>query len=171
MFATHVPFKEAKESAVEDTKAKCRQVSCQDRKALKEALIEVLDEMRSKELVLDESSCHGCSRHLIKDVVRDCEKIFTLADLLTGYPVFSMTYALKILEVIQEVFMDIPNFEESLAPTFENSNGSVLQEEPNVNNWFDFETISLGIDSDPERQKQTHMELSCHIQLHIVRNV
>ena len=127
--------------------------------------------MRSKELALDESSCHGCSRHLIKDVVRDCEKIFTMADLLNGYPVFSMTNALKILEVIQEVVMDIPNFEESLAPTFENSNGSVLQEELNVNNWFDFETISLGIDSDPERQKQTHMELSCHIQLHIVCNV
>ena len=49
--------------------------------------------------------------------------------------------------------MDIPNFEELLAPIFENSIGSVLQGEPNVNNWFDFETISLGMDSDPESQE------------------
>ena len=50
-----------------------------------------------------------------------------------------MTNALKILEVIQEVFMDIPNCEESLAPMFENSNSSVLQGELNLNNWFDFD--------------------------------
>ena len=62
---------------MEDTKAQCRPVSYQDRKALKEALIEALDEMRSKGLALDESSCHGFSRHLIEDVVRDFEKIFT----------------------------------------------------------------------------------------------
>ena len=49
--------------------------------------------------------------------------------------------------------MDIPNFEELLAPMFENSICSVLQGEPNVNNWFDFETISLGMDSDPESQE------------------
>ena len=146
-------LEEAKEPAVEDTKAQCRPVSYQDRKALKEALIEALDEMRSKGLALDESSCHGFSRHLIEDVVRDFEKIFTCVDLLSDYPVFSMTNALKIPEVIQEVFMDIPNCEESLAPLFENSNSSVLQGEPNVNNWFDFETISLGIDSDPESQE------------------
>ena len=90
--------------------------------ALKEALIEALDEMRSKGLALDESSCHGFSRHLIEDVVRDFEKIFTCDDLLSDYPAFSMTNALKILEVIQEVFTDIPNCEESLAPLFENSN-------------------------------------------------
>lgn len=49
--------------------------------------------------------------------------------------------------------MDIPNCEESLAPMFENSNSSVLQGEPNVNNWFYFETISPGIDSDPKSQE------------------
>ena len=46
--APTLPFEEAKEQAVEDTKAQCRQVSCQDRKVLKEALDEVIDEMRSK---------------------------------------------------------------------------------------------------------------------------
>ena len=113
---------------MEDTKAQCRPVSYQDRKALKEALIEALDEMRSKGLALDESSCHGFSRHLIEDVVRDFEKIFTCVDLLSDYPAFSMTNALKILEVIQEVFTDIPNCEESLAPMFENSNSKFYKE-------------------------------------------
>lgn len=49
--------------------------------------------------------------------------------------------------------MNISNFEELLAPTLEKSSGSVLQGEPNVNSWFDFESISLGIDSDPESQE------------------
>lgn len=49
--------------------------------------------------------------------------------------------------------MNISNFEELLAPMLEKSSGSVLQGEPNVNSWFDFESISLGIDSDPESQE------------------
>ena len=110
--APTLPFEEAKEPAVEDTKAQCRQVSCQDRKALKEALIEVLDEMSSKGPALDDSSCHGFSRRWIEDVVRDCEKIFTLADLLTGYPVFSMTNAFKILssDPVSWTFLILKNY-------------------------------------------------------------
>ena len=49
--------------------------------------------------------------------------------------------------------MNISNFEELLAPTLEKSSGSVLQGEPNVNSWFDFKSISLGIDSDPESEE------------------
>ena len=73
--------------------------------------------------------------------------------MLTGYPVFSISNALKVLEVIQEVFMDIPNFAESLALFIQNFNGSFLQVEPNTNEWLDFESITLGMDSDPELQE------------------
>lgn len=74
--------------------------------------------------------------------VKKCETIFTLQDLLTRFPVFSTSNALRVLEVIQEVFMDIPNFEESLALF----NLHVSTAESDVNKWFDFDNIELGID-------------------------
>ena len=55
------------------------------------------------------------STQLLEDVLRNCKNIFTVEDLLTGYPVFLTSNALKVLEVIQALFMDIPNFKESLA--------------------------------------------------------
>lgn len=103
--------------------------------------------------MLDESSSHGFSTQLIDDIIRNCESIFTLEDFVTGYPVFPISNVLKVLEVIQEVFMDIPNFKESLALVTQNFHGSFLQVEPDTNEWFDFESITLRIDSDPELQE------------------
>ena len=150
--ATSLPF-EVGEQAVEnpfETNGHIRQVTCQDRNVLKEALYEVLNAMSSEAPALDGSSSHGFSTQLIDDIIRNCESIFTLEDLLTGYPVFSISNALKVLEVIQEVFIDIPNFEESLALFIQNFNRSFLQVEPNTNEWPDFGNITLGMDSDPE---------------------
>lgn len=73
--------------------------------------------------------------------------------MVTGYPVFSISNALKVLEVIQEVFIDIPNFEESLALITQNFNGLFLQMEPDTSEWFDFDSITLGMDSDPELEE------------------
>ena len=152
---TSLPF-EVSEQAAEnfsESNGELRQVTCQDRKVLKEALYEVLNGMSSEASALDESSSHGFSTQLIDDVTRNCESIFTLEDLLTGCPVFSISNALKVLEVIQEVFEDIPNFEESLALITQNFNGSFFGREPDTNEWFDFESITLGMDSDPELQE------------------
>ena len=110
--------------------------------------------MRDEGLAIDESSSHGFSTQLIEDVIRNCENIFTLEDLLTGYPVFSTSNALKVLEVIQELFMDIPNFEESLALiTLNSTDHSLLHAEPVAYDWFDVNTIGLGMDSDTELQE------------------
>ena len=99
------------------------------------------------------SALDGFSTQLNDDVLRNGESICTLEDLLIDYPVFSISNALKGLEVIQEVFNDISNFEESLALITQNINRSFLQLEPDTNEWFDFESITLGKDSDPELQE------------------
>ena len=66
-------------------------------------------------LSLDKSSGHGFSMELIEDITSNCETIFTVQDVISNFPVFSISNSLRILEVIQEVFMDIPNLEETLS--------------------------------------------------------
>ena len=71
--------------------------------------------MKIRNLAIDESASHGFSRQLIDDVVIKCESIFTIEDLLSDFLVFSVENALKIIEVIQELFLHIPSLEETLA--------------------------------------------------------
>lgn len=62
---------------------------------------------------------------------------------------FSTSNALRILEVIQEVFMDIPNLDETLTLL------KLSSVEPNLKDafeWFDLDAIELGIDSDSETE-------------------
>ena len=89
----------------------------------------VLADMRHRELSLDESSSHGFSKELIEDILKKCQHIFTVQDLM---------------EVVQEVFMDIPNFEETSALYNLDSNLHV-QSNSSVSEWFDFNNIDLGL--------------------------
>ena len=149
--AEPLPFEDIN-GAVEDSDSndvKLRKVTPQERETLKEALYEVLYDLRAEGPALDDSSSHGFSIQLIEDVTSNCESIFTLQDLLTSYPVFSTSNALRILEVIQEVFMDIPNLDETLTLL------KLSSVEPNLKDafeWFDLDAIELGIDSDSETE-------------------
>lgn len=143
--AAVLPF-EAYDPDVEDNVATFdtqKKVTSRDRNTLREALHEVLHDMRSEGIAMDESCSHGFSIQLIEAVTKNCETIFTLQDLLTCFPVFSTANALRVLEVIQEVFMDIPNFEESLALL----NLHCSAAESDANKWFDFDDIELGLNS------------------------
>ena len=60
-------------------------------------------------------SSHGFSEQLISDMVSKCSDIFTIEDVLSNFPVFSVGAALHILEILQEIFLDIPNLEKMLA--------------------------------------------------------
>ena len=131
------------------TNATKRNVTEDDRDTLKEALHEVLADMSHEGLSLNQSSSHGFSKELIEDIVKNCQQIFTVEGLLNNFPVFSLTNALRVLEVVQEVFMDIPNFEETLALYNFHSN---LQRESSVSKWFDFNCLELGIDSDSDHE-------------------
>ena len=130
------------ESSGENSNAKQREVTPEDRVTLKEALCEVRSDMGVEGLSLDKSLSHGFSMQLIEDITSKCDTIFTLQDIMCNFPVFSISNSLQILELIQEVFMDIPNFEETLS--FFNLHS--VHEVPNVysrvHEWFDF----VGID-------------------------
>ena len=136
------------DSASDLTFVKQRDVTRDDCNTLKEALYEVLADIQSEGLSLDQSSSHGFSTELIEDIVKNCQNIFTVEDLMTNFPVFSISNALRVLEVVQEVFMDIPNIEET---TVYNSHFS-LQRKSSVSEWFDFNNLELGNDSDSDHE-------------------
>ena len=92
-----------------------REVTMHDRQDLHDALKEVCASMKMQRLCIDYSSSHGFSEHLILDVVSKCSDIFTIEDILSNFPVFSVGDALQILEIMQEIFLDIPNLEGTLA--------------------------------------------------------
>lgn len=91
-----------------------RIASERDKDDLKAALNEIKLNMISSTLVGDAVSTHGFSTQLIEDVVSNCSVLFTVGDVLHTCPVFSLSHAIMILEIIQDIFNDIPNFDQSM---------------------------------------------------------
>ena len=89
-----------------------RPVSNQDKLDLTDSLMEVKDTLVKTHSVFDDISCHGFSNQLVQDVVANCHGLFTVNDIMELCPIFSIVHALKVLEILQEVFLDIPNFDE-----------------------------------------------------------
>lgn len=89
------------------------------------------------------SACHGFSTQLIDDIVDSCDNIFTIDDIINNFPVFLFANALRILEVIQEIFLDVPHFEETL---------EFFTCESNLDDHIklDFDSLTLGVESDTE---------------------
>ena len=92
---------------------KRRAVKPEDKNDLKSALIEVMENLRGGG-VFGETTNKWFSMKLVDDVVQHCEEIFTIDDLTSRFPVFSFVNALRVLEVVQEVFMDILYFDETV---------------------------------------------------------
>lgn len=76
---------------------------------------EVVTSIEMQGLSIGNTSSHGFSEQLISDMVSKCSDIFTIEDVLSNFPVFSVGAALHILEILQEIFLDIPNLEKMLA--------------------------------------------------------
>lgn len=83
-----------------------------DKDYLKAALYEIKLNMTSSTLVGD--ATHGFSTQLIEDVVSNCSVLFTVGDVQHTCPVFSLSHAIMILEIIQDILNDIPNFDKSM---------------------------------------------------------
>ena len=47
------------------------------------------------------------SKEQVSDVVAACHKLFTLNDIISSVPVYSKDHAVRILEVLSEIFNDI----------------------------------------------------------------
>ena len=109
--------------------------------------------MEMQGLSIDHTSSHGFSEQLISDVVSKCTDIFTVEDVLGNFPVFSVGDALQILEIMQEIFLDIPNLEETLA-LFSFSSGF------SHHIWFHLEDYSFS-NSDSEDELCLSCEETC----------
>ena len=119
-----LPFEQASVNRVDsgDVTLMSRPVSSEDKTDLVDALNDLRISMNKQPSLFDHISSHGFSEHLIEDVVTNCHHIFTIGHILEACPVFSIGHALKILEIIQEIFLDIPNFDETLCVLQEDNN-------------------------------------------------
>ena len=103
-----------------------RPVAEDDKVDVKGALVELCNRVNScSTAVFDPTSSHGFSKQLIYNIVASSSRLFSVADILECSPVFYTKHALYILEIIQEIFLDIPNFDETMELLQSNSNQSL----------------------------------------------
>ena len=109
--STEIPLFERENSAqLPQRNYLTRPVSDEDKSDLKGALAE-LQEMMAR---TNKYCGRGFSSQLVNDVIQNCVQIFAVGDIIQTCPVFCIDHALQILEVVQEIFLDIPNFDESM---------------------------------------------------------
>ena len=101
-----------------------RTVSSKDRMDIKNALMEVLHNVQSEAIAIDKTSMQGFSIQLVID------------DITTNFPVYSLDNAQKILEVIQEIFLDIPDINNE---TMNLVGGEIAPDTDSHFNWWEFE--------------------------------
>ncbi len=94
-----------------------RPVSEYDKAVLYSALLELRESQSiSSSFPLDKTLSHGFSVELIQDVVERCNEIFSVDDIISSFPVFALAHAIRILEVFQEIFDDIPKYNDMQLP-------------------------------------------------------
>lgn len=92
-----------------------RVISAESRQVFREALVDLKGQFDKGQLsVFDSVSTHGFSESLINSLALNCEYLFTLTGLMDDFPLYSVTHGIAILEVLDELFEDIPGVEELL---------------------------------------------------------
>ena len=86
-----------------------RSVTAQDQKDIEEAFQELRKTIPVGCSVFGAATSHGFSDDLISSIIEKCAYLFTLDDIRKLLPVFSMKHAVKILEILHEIFGDIPD--------------------------------------------------------------
>ena len=97
---------------VECNQPLCRPVSDEDTEDLRAALTELSLRNRNhlSSAAIAAVSMNCFSPELIDDIVSNCHKLFSIHDIVeSSLPVYSIGHSLKILEIIQEIFENIPN--------------------------------------------------------------
>lgn len=109
-----LPFQRKGEIVLEYVRS-VRTTSQEDKDTLYEALKEYQQTLNGQNLVLFHSSTStGFTDSLISQIVENCANIFTIKD-LENYPFFKIKHSLAVLELIQEIFEDIPDYESTIA--------------------------------------------------------
>lgn len=87
---------------------KQRKASKEEKALLKELLMEHKDNEQSGLLTYLNPECTaGFSKSLVKAVMKNCNQLFNLEDILLNLPVFKRSHAIDILHMLQDVFEDI----------------------------------------------------------------
>ena len=106
--AERLPFEEEMGQTLSGVQTMARTVTDEDKCELNEALLELRESQRAASgMLFDKDVSHGFSVELCQDIVERCSEIFSIGDLMSSFPVFSVSHAIKILEVFQEIFGDI----------------------------------------------------------------
>ncbi len=88
---------------------KTRAITESDRSVIESAFLELSATMPVASSVFGEETSHGFSKDLVDSIVQNSDYIFTIEDINTLLPIFSIHHAVKILEILDEIFEDIPN--------------------------------------------------------------
>ena len=109
-----LPFEDIEQNVNESTPVLTRPVCDSDKEVLKAALTE-LSHGHNANNAFGEVLEHCFSPELVEDIVNNCHYLFSIQDIIERHlPVYSIAHCLKILEIIQEIFEDIPNFDSAL---------------------------------------------------------
>ena len=57
------------------------------------------------------ASQHAFSQELVRDIEENCYRLFTVKDVFECLPVYSLNHCMKILEIVQETFGDLPHLD------------------------------------------------------------
>jgi hypothetical protein len=110
-------FEEFCKKQVDDS-SPTRVVSDEDRSDFEEALHELQNTLASSGFNLFDCSgqiSHDFSSQLITELTNNVQFIFDLDYLISEFSFSSVNHAISVLEVVQELFHDIPQFESVVA--------------------------------------------------------
>lgn len=94
---------------------KLRTLTDTDENDLRLALMELKFQFSAKSgSFFDPTSSHGFSEQLVLDIVKDACNIFSFEYLLDHFSMYSTQYVADVLEVFQELFEDISDFEQQM---------------------------------------------------------
>ena len=93
------------ETELTEVAMKVREVSQDDKQLLHSALLELKGSITSN-TIMAFGDCHGFSSQLVGEIIENCDKLFSLVDVLKFVPVFSAKHAMMIYEVLNDVFND-----------------------------------------------------------------
>lgn len=155
--AAILPFEMCIEPQGNVVQALTRTVDEEEKSTLYNALKEYQGSLSSgSALLFDSNSTHGFSDELILDITKNCPSIFTIDDVQSKLPVFSLEHAKNILIIMQEIFEDIPlwhDFPESMdiiQDMFNDTSCDIFSEyfdlssdneDPDVNNTDELENL------------------------------
>ena len=94
---------------------KTRTLSNEDEIDLKLALMELQSRFSGNgNAFLDSNASHGFTEQLVDDIVKNAASIFTFEYLQQNFSIYSTHHIMDVLEVLQELFEDIPDYEQQM---------------------------------------------------------